>query len=229
MNTIVKGHENYGLRAKGKVAELALGYQGNAPALVKMGAKEMGLTDQEMKDIVQRWRSKSKRIVELWYALENAAVEVLESGQKQSVKCVTLAMEFDVTYGQQFLTILLPSGRKLYYPKPHLAENIFGKMAMHYKGANQTTKKWETLSTYGGKIAENIVQAIARDCLTETLLRVTRRGWDLAFHVHDEIILDVPKTVDIAEVTTLMGEPISWAPGLLLKAEGFPCEYYKKD
>ncbi|SQC97405.1 DNA polymerase I, thermostable [Fusobacterium necrophorum subsp. necrophorum] len=121
LNTIVKGHENYALRAKGKVAELALGYQGSVGALIAMGADKMGLTEHEMKDIVSRWRNTSKRIVELWYALENAAVDVLTTGQKQTVKCVTLAMEFDVTFMQEFLTILLPSGRKLFYPKAAFA------------------------------------------------------------------------------------------------------------
>lgn len=229
LNTIVKGHENYALRAKGKVAELALGYQGSVGALIAMGADKMGLSEHEMKDIVSRWRNTSKRIVELWYALENAAVEVIASGQKQTVKCVTLAMEFDVTFGQEFLTILLPSGRKLFYPKPHLRENQFGSMQMHYKGINQTSKKWEIIPTYGGKLTENIVQAIARDCLTETLLRVKQKGWQVVFHVHDEIILDAPKSVSLEEVEKVMGEPIPWAPGLILKAAGFVSDYYMKD
>lgn len=229
LNTIVKGHENYALRAKGKVAELALGYQGSVGALIAMGADKMGLTEHEMKDIVSRWRNTSKRIVELWYALENAAVEVITSGQKQTVKCVTLAMEFDVTFMQEFLTILLPSGRKLFYPKPHLRENQFGSMQMHYKGINQTSKKWEIIPTYGGKLTENIVQAIARDCLTETLLRVKQKGWQVVFHVHDEIILDAPKSVSLEDVEKVMGEPIPWAPGLILKAAGFVSDYYMKD
>ncbi|CAL7900103.1 XRE family transcriptional regulator [Fusobacterium necrophorum subsp. funduliforme] len=229
LNTIVKGHENYALRAKGKVAELALGYQGSVGALIAMGADKMGLTEHEMKDIVQRWRNTSKRIVELWYALENAAVDVITTGQKQTVRCVTLAMEFDVTFGQEFLTILLPSGRKLFYPKPHLRENQFGSMQMHYKGINQTTKKWEIIPTYGGKLTENIVQAIARDCLTETLLRVKQKGWQVVFHVHDEIILDAPKSVSLEGVEQVMGEPIPWAPGLILKAAGFVSDYYMKD
>lgn len=229
LNTIVKGHENYALRAKGKVAELALGYQGSVGALIAMGADKMGLTEHEMKDIVSRWRNTSKRIVELWYALENAAVDVITTGQKRTVKCVTLAMEFDVTFEQEFLTILLPSGRKLFYPKPHLRENQFGSMQMHYKGINQTSKKWEIIPTYGGKLTENIVQAIARDCLTETLLRVKQKGWQAVFHVHDEIILDAPKFVSLEDVERVMGEPIPWAPGLILKAAGFVSDYYMKD
>lgn len=229
INTIAKGEENYHLRAKGKVAELALGYQGSVGALTAMGAADMGLTDEEMKDIVDRWRKSSKRIVELWYALENASVEVIESGKSQTVKCVTLAREFDLIYGQDFLTITLPSGRKLFYPKPHLKENQFGQMQMHYMGINQTSKKWEVIPTYGGKLTENIVQAIARDCLTETLLRIKNKGWPIVFHVHDEVILDVPKSVELEEVIKTMTEEISWAKGLILNAAGFTGSYYMKD
>lgn len=229
LNTIVKGHENYALRAKGKVAELALGYQGSVGALTAMGAADMGLTDEEMKDIVNRWRNTSKRIVELWYALENAAIDVIQNGGKQAVKYVTLAREYDIVYGQDFLTIELPAGRKLFYPKPFLKENQFGQLQMHYMGVNQTTKKWEIIPTYGGKLTENIVQAIARDCLTETLLRMREKGWHTVFHVHDEVILDVKKDVELDKVIDVMSKPISWAPGLILKAAGFTSEYYMKD
>ena len=229
INTIAKGEENYHLRAKGKVAELALGYQGSVGALTAMGAADMGLTDEEMKDIVDRWRKSSKRIVELWYALENAAVEVLETGEPQTIKCVKLAREYDFIYGQDFFTIALPSGRKLFYPKPFLKENQFGQMQMHYMGINQTTKKWEVIPTYGGKLTENIVQAIARDCLTETLLRIKAKGWPIVFHVHDEVILDVPMSVELDEVIKTMTEEISWAKGLILNAAGFTGSYYMKD
>ena len=229
INTIAKGEENYHLRAKGKVAELALGYQGSVGALTAMGAADMGLTDEEMKDIVTRWRKSSKRIVELWYALENAAVEVLETGEPQMVKCVKLAREYDFIYGQDFFTIALPSGRKLFYPKPFLKENQFGQMQMHYMGINQTTKKWEVIPTYGGKLTENIVQAIARDCLTETLLRIKAKGWPIVFHVHDEVILDIPMSVELDEVIKTMTEEISWAKGLILNAAGFTGSYYMKD
>lgn len=229
INTIAKGEENYHLRAKGKVAELALGYQGSVGALTAMGAADMGLTEEEMKDIVDRWRKSSKRIVELWYALENAAVEVLETGEPQMVKCVKLAREYDFIYGQDFFTIALPSGRKLFYPEPILKENQFGQMQMHYMGINQTTKKWEVIPTYGGKLTENIVQAIARDCLTETLLRIKAKGWPIVFHVHDEVILDVPMSVELEEVIQTMTEEISWAKGLILNAAGFTGSYYMKD
>lgn len=229
LGTIVKGHENYELRAKGKVAELALGYQGSIGALKAMGADKMGLTEEEMGDIVKRWRNTSKRIVELWYALEQASVEVLESGKPQTVGCVTLKREMDLAKGQDFLTILLPSGRKLFYPKPHLRENQFGQMQMHYKGVNQNTKKWEIIPTYGGKLTENIVQAIARDCLTEILLRAKEKGWNIVFHVHDEVVIEAPQSLTVEEVNKVMGEEISWAKGLLLKAAGFEGQYYMKD
>lgn len=229
LNTIVKGHENYALRAKGKVAELALGYQGSVGALTAMGAADMGLTDEEMKDIVNRWRNTSKRIVELWYALENAAIDVIQNGGKQTVKFVTITREYDVIYGQDFLTIELPVGRKLFYPKPFLKENHFGQLQMHYMGINQNTKKWEIIPTYGGKLTENIVQAIARDCLTETLFRMVEKGWQTVFHVHDEVVLDVKKNVELDKVIEVMSAPISWAPGLILKAAGFTSDYYMKD
>ena len=229
LNTIVKGHENYALRAKGKVAELALGYQGSVGALTAMGAADMGLTDEEMKDIVSRWRATSKRIVELWYALENAAIDVIQNGGKQTVKFVTLAREYDIIHGQDFLTITLPTSRKLFYPKPFLKENQFGQLQMHYMGINQNTKKWEIIPTYGGKLTENIVQAIARDCLAETLFRLVEKGWQTVFHVHDEVVLDVKKDVELDKVIEVMSAPISWAPGLILKAAGFTSNYYMKD
>lgn len=229
LSTIVKGHENYALRAKGKVAELALGYQGSVGALKAMGADSMGLTDEELADIVRRWRASSKKIVALWYALENAAVDVLEQGTPVSVRgLVKLAKEVDIATGQKFMTIELPAGRKLYYPKPFLQENKFGQMQMHYKGLNKA-KQWETIPMYGGKLVENIVQAIARDCLAETIFRINRKGWPIIFHVHDEVVLEVPTSVKLEEVTELMAEPIEWAPGLDLKAAGFVGDYYMKD
>ncbi len=230
LSTIVKGHENYSLRAKGKVAELALGYQGSVGALKAMGADSMGLSDEELADIVKRWRASSKKIVSLWYELENAAVEVIEQGGKVSVKngLITLAKEIDLFSGQEFMTIQLPSERKLFYPKPFLKENQFGQMQMHYKGMGRT-KKWETIPMYGGKLTENIVQAIARDCLAETIFRIKEKNWPIVFHVHDEVVLKVPKDVKLEEVTDLMAEPVDWAPGLNLKAAGFTGSYYMKD
>ncbi|QNB48184.1 hypothetical protein BR63_19065 [Thermanaerosceptrum fracticalcis] len=227
---IVKGNPEYELRQKGKVAELALGYQGSAGALVAMGALDMGLTEEELPEIVQRWRSTNKRIVDLWFSLENAALEVIRTGQPVGVRGLILARECDYNAQQDFFTITLPSGRKLFYPKPFLHQNDFGKEALHYHGINQNTKKWEVLSTYGGKLVENVVQAIARDCLAESLMKLAAAGYQVVFHVHDEVVLDVPENqADVEKICQLMGQPIPWAPGLPLRADGFVTDYYRKD
>lgn len=230
LELIVKGNPEYELRQKGKVSELALGYQGASGALIQMGALDMGLAEEELPDIVRRWRSSNKRIVDLWYSLENAALSVMRTGQPAGVKGLILARESDIQNGLDFLTIALPSGRKLFYVKPFLSENDFGKEAVHYWGMDQTTKKWTVMSTYGGKIVENITQAIARDCLAVTLERLEMAGYQISIHVHDEVVLDVPKEqADLEAVTSIMGQPISWAPGLPLKADGFITDYYMKN
>jgi len=227
---ITKGNPEYELRQKGKVAELALGYQGAAGALTAMGALNMGLTEEELPEIVRRWRSANKRIVDLWYSLENAALEVMRTGQPVGIKGLILAREGDYSTGQDFLTVTLPSRRKLFYVKPFLEINKFNREAIHYHGINQETKKWETVSTYGGKLVENVVQAIARDCLAESLMRLAAAGYATAMHVHDEAVLDVPEaSADLEKVTELMGQPIAWAPGLPLKAAGFVTKFYMKD
>lgn len=226
---IVKGNPEYSLRQKGKVATLALGYQGGPPALIAMGALNMGLTEEELPDIVSRWRAANRRICDLWYAVEQAAVTVMQTAQPQAIHGLIFALEGDMIFGQCFLTVRLPSGRKLFYPKPFLQENQFGKMAVHYYTVGQTTKKWEVTSTYGGKMTENIVQAIARDCLAETLKRIEARNLQVVFHVHDEVIIDAPQEVTVEEICGLMAEPIPWAPGLILKGAGFESQYYMKD
>lgn len=226
---IKKGNPEYALRAKGKVAELALGYQGSKGALINMGALKMGLTEDELPDIVERWRTANPRIKDLWYTLESAALEVMRTGSPVGInKGIILARE--VRDGLDLFTVRLPSGRKLYYPHPFLAENDFGKDALHYYGIGQQGKKWSVQSTYGGKLTENIVQAIARDCLAVTLDRLDRQGLSIVMHVHDEVIIDCPKdAITVDEACAIMGQPISWAPGLPLKAAGFESEYYMKD
>ena len=226
---IVKGNPEYGLRQKGKVATLALGYQGGTSALIAMGALQMGLSEDELPDIVQRWRQANPRIRDLWYAVEQAALAAMQTAQTQAINGLIFALEGDLVYGQCFLTVRLPSGRKLYYPKPFLQENRFGKMAVHYYTVGQNTRKWEVTSTYGGKMTENIVQAIARDCLAETLKRIDARGLQVVFHVHDEVIIDAPMGTTVDEVCALMAEPVPWAPGLILKGAGFESSYYMKD
>ena len=226
---IVKGNPEYSLRQKGKVATLALGYQGGTSALIAMGALNMGLTEEELPDIVSRWRSANPRIRDLWYAVEEAALKVMHTAQPQAIRGLVFRLEGDLIYGQSFLTVQLPSGRKLFYPKPFLQENQFGKMAIHYYTVGQQSHKWEVTSTYGGKMTENIVQAIARDCLAETLARIDAMELQVVFHVHDEVIIDAPMEVTVEQICSLMAEPIPWAPGLILKGAGFENEYYMKD
>ena len=226
---IVKGNPEYSLRQKGKVATLALGYQGGTSALIAMGALNMGLTEEELPDIVTRWRNANPRIRDLWYAVEETALAAMTTAEPQAMRGLIFRLEGDLLYGQSFLTVQLPSGRKLFYPKPFLQENRFGKMAIHYYTVGQQTRKWEVDSTYGGKMTENIVQAIARDCLAETLRRISHLSLQVVFHVHDEVIIDAPMDVTVDQICSLMAEPISWAPGLILKGAGFEGSYYMKD
>ena len=209
---IKKGNPEYSLRQKGKVATLALGYQGGTAALIAMGALDMGLTKDELPDIVARWRNANRRICDLWYKVEQAALMAMQTAQAQAVNGLVFSLEGDLLYGQTFLTVQLPSGRKLFYPKPFLQENQFGKLALHYYSTG-SSKKWGVESTYGGKMTENIVQAVARDCLAETLKRIEDRGLHVVFHVHDEVIIDAPEETTVDEVCGLMAEPIPWAQG----------------
>ena len=226
---------NSDLRQKGKIATLALGYQGSVNAMVAMGALRMGIPEDDLPDIVEKWRTSHPKTVGMWYQVEKAAVSCVRTGEPQSTSCggpvdqIIFRMENDLVYGQMFMTIQLPTGRKLFYPKPYLKENKFGKEAIHYYGVDQTSGKWGEQSTYGGKLTENIVQAIARDCLCEVIKRIYAKGWDLVFHVHDEVIVDAPMDVHTDDLCALMDAPISWAPGLLLKGAGFEASYYMKD
>lgn len=227
---ITKENPEYALRAKGKVAELALGYQGAAGALVQMGALKMGLTEEELPDIVHRWRDSNKQICNLWYTLERAALQAVETCQPVGAKGLIFAREGDYVTGQDFLTITLPSNRKLFYAKPVIRNNDFGKPSIHYMGIDQNSKKWGLQSTYGGKLTENVVQAIARDCLAITLQRLADNGYQTVMHIHDEAVIDCPEEkADLEKVCDLMRQPISWAPELLLNAAGFVGDYYMKD
>ncbi|HWQ98905.1 MAG TPA: DNA polymerase [Clostridia bacterium] len=216
------------LRQRGKVAELALGYQGGVGALTKMDTAKK-LNPEEMPEIVQRWRIANKRIVDLWYAVENAALTTMQTGRPSGARGILFAREGDYVTGQDFLTITLPSGRKLFYVKPFLAPNQWGNDSLHYYGMDQTTKKWTVVDTYGGKLVENIVQATARDCLAVAMRRLDALGLPIVMHVHDETIIDAPPSTSLEAVCAMMGEPIPWAPGLLLKAEGFTATFYKKE
>ena len=229
IDKISKGNPEYELRQRGKVATLALGYQGGESALIAMGADRMGLSDDELTDIKIRWREANKNIVRLWYAVGDAVIQAMNGNGTQYVRGLEIQREWDMMYGLDFITIKLPSGRKLFYPKPFLQTNQFGKDALHYYGVNQTTKKWEVNSTYGGKLVENIVQAIARDCLAETLLRLYEKNYDVVMHIHDEVVIDAYENEKLEDVNNILAEPIPWAPGLILKGAGFETKYYMKD
>ena len=226
---IVKGNKEYELRQKGKIAELALGYGGSVGALKAMGADKMGLSDDELQDIVNRWRASNKRIYDLWQQLGGAAVYVIENREAVNIKGLILAYEYDFISGLDFMTIQLPNKRKLYYASPGTTLSKWNTTAITYKGVNQTTRKWETQESYGGKLVENVTQAIARDCLAESLLRIKNAGYKTVMHIHDETVNEVEESVTVEELCDIMGQDIDWAPGLLLKAEGFESYYYKKD
>lgn len=231
---IQKGNPEYELRQKGKIATLALGYQGGTGAMITMGALKMGLTEEELPEIVSRWRAANPHIVELWRKVEEAAVSTVETGREHilpiagGTSSLTFSMQADIIYGQSFLTVRLPSGRSLYYVRPTLKVNKFDRLALFYESKDQTTGKWGEASTYGGKLTENIVQAVARDCLAETLLRIEPMG-DIVFHVHDEVVVDAGKDLKKEALYEAMAEPIEWAPGLILKGAGFEGPYYQKD
>lgn len=229
IDKIKKGNPEYSLRQRGKVATLALGYQGGESALIAMGADRMGLSSDELTDIKVRWRDANKNIVRLWYAVGDAVIQAMNGNGTQFVQSLEIRREWDMMYGLDFISVKLPSGRKLYYPKPFLQQNKFNKDALHYYGVNQTTKKWEVNSTYGGKLVENIVQAIARDCLAETLIRLYDRNYDVVMHIHDEVVIDAYDDEKLEDVNNILAEPIPWAPGLILKGAGFETKYYMKD
>ena len=185
-----------------------------------MGALNMGLTEEELPEIVSAWRAANPRIKDLWYSIEQAAVDTVSSFRTNAVRGLIFSYEYDPLGGIVFMTITLPSMRKLYYPYPVIAENNFGKPAVHYKGL--IGKKWCTLSTYGGKLTENIVQAIARDCLAVALERLDNAGYKTVMHIHDEAVIDCPaENADLKAVCEIMSRPIPWAQGLLLNADGF--------
>ena len=230
IDKIKKGNPEYALRQRGKVAELALGYQGSTGALVTMGALKMGIPEEDLPDIVSRWREANQRIVELWYKVENAAVSTIKTGRQEGVNNLIFSREFDLANDLDFMTITLPSGRKLYYAHPELGVNQWDRPSINYLGVNQTTKQWTRLETYGGKLVENIVQAIARDCLAVAIERLEATGFPVVFHVHDEVVIDCPESqANLDKVVELMTTPIPWALGLPLNADGWVGDFFKKD
>ncbi|MCI8312546.1 MAG: DNA polymerase [Lachnospiraceae bacterium] len=223
---IRKGNPEYALRAKGKVAELALGYQGASGALIQMGALQMGLSEEDLPDIVQRWRASNRRIVDLWYAVENSAIKCVESGSPSFLSC-----GISFTRDSERMMITLPSGRRLFYTAPQLIPDDRGYKRLYFMGLNQSSKRWELTQTYGGKLTENIVQAVARDCLANAILNLYQAGYQINFHIHDEVILEIPNKSNqsLERAIELMCQAPRWADGLPLRADGFESSYYKKD
>lgn len=230
LERIKKGNPEYELRQKGKVAELALGYQGSVGALISMGALKMGIPEDDLPDIVTRWREANKRIVDLWYTVEGAAVSAIKNGMPVGIKNLIFSREYDADNDLDYLTITLPSRRKLYYAKPELGYNQWDKPSILYWGTNQTTKQWTQLETYGGKLVENIIQAIARDCLATAIEHLEEAGLPVVFHVHDEVVIECPADkADLDAVVRIMTLPIPWALDLPLNADGWIGDFFRKD
>jgi DNA polymerase I - 3''-5'' exonuclease and polymerase domains len=223
IDQITKGSK---LRQKGKVAELALGYQGSVGALMNMGALDMGLGQDELPMLVNSWRESNPRICKFWYTVEAAAKAAIN--EHRTVK-IQHGIEF--SYINKILFIKLPSGRKLSYYDARIETVAKGREQITYAGVNQETKVWGRLETYGGKLVENIVQAVARDCLAIAMMRVDAAGYNIVMHVHDEMVVDVPEVDTEASktITTLMGKNIPWAPGLPLRGDTYETPFYKKD
>ena len=224
---IKKGRPEYELRAKGKIAELALGYQGAKGALVQMGALDQGLTESELPDIVRRWRNTNPKIVKLWYQYEKAAFKALVT--KKEIK-LPHGVSFSVDHNGH-LFAGLPSGRRLCYWEPKIIphKKFEGKQEITYGGVHQQSKKWVRLGTYGGKLVENVTQAIARDCLAVAMKRQAAAGYKIVMHVHDESICEVPNGQgSLKEVAAIMGRSISWADGLPLKGDVEEQDFYRK-
>ena len=230
LELIKKGNPEYALRQKGKVAELALGYQGSTGALINMGALDMGIPEEDLPDIVTRWRDANRRIRDLWYKMDAAAVQIITQGGAVGVNNVVIAREFNYEQGTDCMTITLPSGRKLYYIEPQIGQNQWGNPSISYMGMDQTTKKWKRIETYGGKLVENCVQAIARDCLAQAIEHLEAAGLPVIFHIHDEVVIDCPpNAATLEDVVKIIAQPIPWAPDLPLGADGWVGQFFKKD
>lgn len=226
---VQKHGPNAELRQKGKIAVLALGYGGGVAALEAMGGSRMGLTQQEEKDIMQRWRQANPHIVRFWATIEAAAVRAIKTGE-----ATTIHRGIVVAYRWGMLLITLPSGRTICYPRTEIGiERNDGWRGDHeiieYEGMNQVTKKWERIRTYGGKLTENVVQAIARDILGHIILRAHDSGLNIVFHIHDEIVVEAEPGQTLQDVESIFSKPINWCRDLPLKGAGYTTPYYLKD
>ena len=226
---VEKHGQNAQLRQKGKIATLALGYGGGVSALEAMGGSKLGLTEDEEKKIVKLWRDSNPRIVRMWAVIEKAAITAIKTGES-----VTVYRNIVIGKRWGMLTITLPSGRTICYPRAEVeTEYNDGWRGDHdiieYEGLNQTTKKWGKVRTYGGKLTENIVQAVARDILGIVILRAKAEGLNIVFHIHDEIIVEATPDQTLADVEALFSKPIDWCRDLPLKGAGYTTPYYLKD
>lgn len=214
---------NAHLRQKGKIAELALGYGGSVGALTAMGALDMGLTEEELPDLVKQWRNANPHITKLWWDVDAAATKAVEEKTETAVGMIRFV------YQSKKLFAALPSGRKMCYMRPDFTINRFGNRSLCYMGVGEN-KKWTLIETYGPKLVENIVQAIARDLLALAMLRLRNTGFEIVMHVHDEVVLEVPiGESSVEEICAIMGETPDWATGLPLRADGYECDFYRKD
>ena len=214
----VNGH----LRQKGKIAELALGYGGSVGALKAMGALNYGLQEEELKPLVDAWRLSNPHITKLWWDVDKAASTCV----RERTATETHGIRFYYQSGMMF--VVLPSGRRLVYVKPKMGLNRFGNESVTYEGVGEQ-KKWLRLESYGPKFVENIVQATARDILAEAMLRLNAAGYRIVMHVHDEAVIEAPPETELDDICTVMGKTPQWAKGLLLRADGYVCDFYQKD
>ena len=226
---VQKHGPNAELRQKGKIAVLALGYGGGVAALEAMGGSRMGLTEYEEKEIIRKWRDANPKIVRFWTIIEQAAVKAIKTGES-----VTIHRGIVVAYRWGMLLITLPSGRTICYPRAEIGiERNAGWRGDHeiieYEGMNQVTKKWERIRTYGGKLTENVVQAIARDILGHIILRAHDSGLNIVFHIHDEIVVEAEPGQTLQDVESIFSKPINWCRDLPLKGAGYTTPYYLKD
>ena len=219
---VVKHGVNGHLRQKGKIAELALGYGGSVGALKAMGALNYGLTEAELKPLVDAWRQSNPRIVKFWWDVDRAATTCV----RDRVPAETHGIRFLYQSGMMF--IVLPSGRRLVYVKPKMGVNRYGNESVTYEGVGEQ-KKWLRLESYGPKFVENIVQATARDILVEAMRRLEAAGYQIVMHVHDEAVIEASADTSLDDICAIMGQPPAWAEGLLLRADGYVCDFYQKD
>lgn len=218
---VEKHGENAELRPKGKIAELALGYGGSVGALTAMGALEMGVKEEELQPLVDSWRRTNPKIVKFWWEVDKAVITAVRERTPIKLKGMTFY------YASGFLIIRLLSGRELFYARPRIGKNKFGRDTISYEGV-ASAKHWTRVESYGPKFVENIIQATARDILAEAMLRLEEKGYQIVMHIHDEVVCEVPMDTDVETACSVMAKTPKWAPGLVLNADGYECPFYQK-